>query len=68
MLAQGKGLEGKPEFRKGEAAVTYPALETKLPLTPHSTTRVAPSSEVTCLSPKLQDKGGGLLLRMGCLG
>lgn len=33
-LAQGKGLEGKPEFRKGEAAVPYPALETKLPLTP----------------------------------
>lgn len=59
MLAQGKGLEGKPEFRKGEAPVPYPALQTKLPLTPHPTTRVAPSSEVTCLSSKLQDKRGG---------
>lgn len=59
-LAQGKGLEGKPEFRKGEAAVPYPALETKLPLTPPPPySRVAPSSEVTCLSPKLQDKRGG---------
>lgn len=57
---RGREGEGKPEFRKGEAvSFLSSSFKDKAPIDPHPTTRVYPSSEVTCLSPKLQGKGGG---------
>lgn len=64
---RGGNEKGDQSLGRGRLPVPYrPALKTKLPLTPHPTTRASASSEVTFLSPKLRGKRG-VLLRTGCL-
>ena len=67
----GKGVRGKPEFRKGvrggQSAPYLPALKIELTLSPPRHHQRPPASEVTRLSPRLEARGG-LRLRTGCLG
>lgn len=67
-VGSGEGTRRETRVQEGGGRSSLSSFTDKAPIDPHPTTRVAPSSEVTCLSPKLQDKGGGVLLRMGCLG
>lgn len=59
-VGSAEGTRRETRVQEGGGRSSLSSFRDKAPIDPpHPTTRVAPSSEVTCLSPKLQDKGGG---------